>query len=124
MHPTPPAPGEKLGRFTLGRVLGQGGFAWVYEAVDPAGKPFAIKILKPRYTGVPEFAPRFRREGELAQGLNHPNIVRIEEVGEDGGHLYFAMDVYPDTLAARHHLSEELALRLAGIGPLTDALVS
>jgi uncharacterized protein (DUF302 family) len=29
----------------------------------------------------------------------------------------------PDTLAARHHLSSDLASRLAGIGPLTDALV-
>jgi uncharacterized protein (DUF302 family) len=30
----------------------------------------------------------------------------------------------PDTLAARHHLSPELAARLAGIDPLTDALVA
>ena len=29
----------------------------------------------------------------------------------------------PDVLAARHHLSEDLASRLAGIGPLTDALI-
>lgn len=28
----------------------------------------------------------------------------------------------PDVLAARHHLSDEMAARLAGIGPLTDAL--
>jgi uncharacterized protein (DUF302 family) len=30
----------------------------------------------------------------------------------------------PDALAARHHLSGDLAARLAGIGPLTDALVN
>jgi uncharacterized protein (DUF302 family) len=30
----------------------------------------------------------------------------------------------PDWLAARHHLSDELAARLAGINPLTDALVA
>jgi uncharacterized protein (DUF302 family) len=30
----------------------------------------------------------------------------------------------PSVLAARHHLSDDLASRLAGIGPLTDALVS
>ncbi len=29
----------------------------------------------------------------------------------------------PDVLAARHHLPGELASRLAGIGPLTDALI-
>jgi uncharacterized protein (DUF302 family) len=29
----------------------------------------------------------------------------------------------PDVLAARHHLPDELASRLAGIGPLTDALI-
>jgi uncharacterized protein (DUF302 family) len=30
----------------------------------------------------------------------------------------------PEVLATRHHLPDELASRLAGIGPLTDALVS
>jgi uncharacterized protein (DUF302 family) len=30
----------------------------------------------------------------------------------------------PDALARRHHLSAELASRLAGIGPLTDALIT
>jgi hypothetical protein len=30
----------------------------------------------------------------------------------------------PDVLATRHHLSDELASRLAGIGPLTDGLVA
>ena len=30
----------------------------------------------------------------------------------------------PDELAARHHLSDDLAAKLAGIGPLTDALVA
>ena len=41
---------------------------------------------------------------------------------DDGGHTKFSY-TDPKTLASRHHLSDELAAGLEGIGPLTDALV-
>jgi uncharacterized protein (DUF302 family) len=42
-------------------------------------------------------------------------------VWDDGGRTRVSY-TDPAVLAARHHLTEELAARLAGIGPLTDAL--
>ena len=43
-------------------------------------------------------------------------------VWDDGGQTKVSY-TDPDALAVRHHLSSELASRLAGIGPLTDAVV-
>ncbi|MEP6573783.1 MAG: serine/threonine-protein kinase [Gemmatimonadota bacterium] len=106
-----PSPGQVLGAYTLDRLLGQGGFAWVYEARREDGKSFAVKVLKPRYATDPAFESRFRQESVVAAGLAHPNIVHIEEIGSDRGFVFFAMDLYPETLATRlaasGHLEEK-----------------
>jgi serine/threonine-protein kinase len=61
----------------------------------------ALKILKPRYAGDPQFETRFRNEARVASELRHPNIVHILDVGKDADITYFAMDLYPDSLARR-----------------------
>jgi serine/threonine-protein kinase len=109
----PPAPGDRVGRYVLDRLLGQGGFAWVYAATRDDGKSFAIKVLKPRYANDPAFEIRFREEAAFAAGLDHPNIVHIEEVGREAGVPFFVMDLYPDSLSER----------LARETPLTEAEV-
>jgi serine/threonine protein kinase len=96
-----PNTGTILGSYTLDRLLGQGGFAWVYQARREDGKSFAVKILKPRFSTDEAFRSRFRQESEFAAQLNHPHIVHIEEVSREGEITWFAMDLYPDTLAAR-----------------------
>jgi serine/threonine protein kinase len=96
-----PVTGTTLGSYTLDRLLGQGGFAWVYAARRPDGKSFAVKILKPRFSTDEAFRNRFRQESEFAAQLTHPHIVHIEEVSREGETTWFAMDLYPDTLAAR-----------------------
>jgi eukaryotic-like serine/threonine-protein kinase len=101
MMPEIPSAGQRLGTYTLGDLLGQGGFAWVFGATRDDGKSFAIKILKPRYATDPAFESRFRKEAAFAAGLEHPNIIHIEEVGGERGLAYFAMDRYPDNLSAR-----------------------
>ncbi len=96
-----PAPGLRLGPYTLDQLLGQGGFAWVYAAHRDDGKSFAIKVLKPRYASDPAFESRFRQEAAFAAQLEHPNIIRIQDVGAQAGLAYFVMDRCPDTLSAR-----------------------
>ena len=96
-----PVPGQRLGTYVLGELLGQGGFAWVFTATRDDGKSFALKILKPRFATDPAFESRFRQEAAFAADLQHPNIVRIVEVGSSEGLPYFAMDHYPDSLNAR-----------------------
>jgi serine/threonine-protein kinase len=100
--PAQPAPGDRLGHYTLDQLLGQGGFAWVYAATRDDDKSFAVKILKPRYATDKAFESRFRQEAAFAAGLVHPNIIHIEEVADPSGAApFFAMDLYPDTLSER-----------------------
>src|SRR5437762_10808452 len=82
-------------------VLGQGGFAWVFRGRELDGSPVAVKVLKPRYAGDPQFERRFRNEAEMAAQLQHPNIIRIRFVARSGSYVYFGMDLCADSLAAR-----------------------
>ena len=93
--------GRSVGPYQLERLLGQGGFAWVFAGRDPAGTPVAIKVLMPRYAGDPQFATRFRNEAETAAKLEHPGIIRIRSVARSDGQVYFAMDLCADSLGAR-----------------------
>ena len=92
--------GRQVGPYTLDKLIGQGGFAWVFSAARPDGVA-ALKVLKPRYSGDRQFESRFRNESRVASELNHRNIVRILEIGQAGDITYFAMDLYPDSLRSR-----------------------
>jgi serine/threonine-protein kinase len=93
--------GRPVGPYVLERLLGQGGFAWVFAARAAADyRRAAIKVLKPRYAGDAEFESRFRTEATVVADLKHPNIVRIHEIGADQGLTFFAMDLYADSLAS------------------------
>src|SRR5881396_3791339 len=93
--------GRTVGPYELERLLGQGGFAWVFVGRELDGTPVAVKILKPRYGADPAFEIRFRNEAETAAKLDHPNIIRIRFVARSGGYVYFAMDLCADSLGAR-----------------------
>ncbi len=94
--------GRSVGRYTLERLLGQGGFAWVFAGRDSAdGRSVAVKVLKPRYAGDDQFEHRFRNESAVASELDHPNVIGISEVGQADGFTFFVMDLYPDSLATR-----------------------
>ncbi len=95
--------GRQVGQYTLERVIGQGGFAWVFAARrgGDAPGPVALKVLKPRYAGDRQFESRFRNESRVASQLNHPNIVKILDIGQAEDITYFAMDLYPDSLRSR-----------------------
>jgi serine/threonine protein kinase len=106
---TTPASGTVIGSYTLERLLGQGGFAWVFAGRRNDGKPFAVKVLKPRFATDDAFRNRFRQESEFAAQLKHQHIVHIEEVSKEEPAAWFAMDLYPDTLAARLEREKRLA---------------
>jgi serine/threonine-protein kinase len=103
--------GRTLGPYYLERLIGQGGFAWVFVGRAADGTPVAVKVLKPSFAGDPQFETRFRNESETASRLEHPNIIRIRSVSKAGPQVYFAMDLCADSLAAR----------LAREGPLPEA---
>jgi len=73
--------------------VGAGSFARVYRAVNPDdGRVLAVKVLRTRYSSDPEKCKGFRREGEMGRLLRHPNIVAIEDVGQQNGASYITME--------------------------------
>ncbi len=94
-----PVPGQRLGRYTLNELIGEGGFAWVWSALDQSGKSFAIKLLKPKYLTDPGFLTRFGEECRTAQGLDHPNIVVVGELTRLPPDVFFPMELHPTSLA-------------------------
>lgn len=110
------AAGSKLGRYTLQHLLGRGGLAAVYQAVNDQDQTLhAIKLL--RISGA-ELSQRLLREGQLQARLQHPNIVpvtdTIEAYGSPG--LVMALVRGPSLrgLLAQHSLSLPQLDALAG----------
>ena len=64
-----------LGNYRLGRELGRGGTAIVYEAEhQELGRRVAIKVLSAYWAENPEMRQRFEREAQTIASLNHPSI--------------------------------------------------
>jgi serine/threonine-protein kinase len=84
---------SKIGKYDVLDVLGQGGMGIVYRAVDSKiGRLVAIKMMTSGYSGNPELLKRFYREAQSAGKLQHPNIVTIYDLGDEGGNPYMVME--------------------------------
>src|SRR5216684_7692648 len=88
------AVGRKLGPFEIVAPLGAGGMGEVYRARDTRlERTVAIKLLAPEFSADSDRLHRFEQEARSASGLNHPNIVTIYELGQDGSTRYIAMEL-------------------------------
>src|ERR1700674_5671154 len=88
------ASGTKLGPYEIIAPLGCGGMGEVYRALDThLGRCVAIKILPAAFSADWDRLHRFEEEARSASALNHPNIVTIHELGQDGSTHYIAMEL-------------------------------
>jgi eukaryotic-like serine/threonine-protein kinase len=100
-HVCPPDPIDELkerlsrsltGRYEIIRLLGRGGMAVVFLAVDLVlEREVAIKVLPPQPTQDTKLIPRFHQEAKTAAKLDHPNIIPIYRVESEAGLNYFVM---------------------------------
>jgi hypothetical protein len=90
---TAPATGGRLGPYLLRAELGRGGMGVVFEAWDEDGqRAVAVKLLRAVDAG-PQSLVRFAREARAVARLEHENIVRVHDVGEDPSHPYLVMEL-------------------------------
>ena len=108
-------PGSLLGKYRIERLLGHGGMATVYLAVqEGTGLEVALKVLmfrgeSSRHGGD---VARFIREARLAGGIRHPHWVSVYETGFDAkNNLYYI---------AMERMQASLATRLRAHGPLAE----
>ena len=82
-----------LGRYEVGRLLGAGGMAEVYEGHDRLlARRVAVKVLLAQYAHDPAFLARFRREAQAAASLSHPNIVAVFDTGSEDDIWFIVME--------------------------------
>lgn len=85
--------GRSIAHYHVLETLGQGGMGFVYKARDTQlGRLVAIKVLTPDKLTNDERKLRFIQEAKAASALNHPNIVTIYAIGNEGGVDFIAME--------------------------------
>jgi serine/threonine protein kinase len=98
--PTGPDIGQTLGAYRLQERIGTGGMGTVLRGrhrseiiAASQGGDVAIKVMHPHLVTKPEFEERFQREAETGHKLDHPQIVRVLELIEDGGMLAMVLEL-------------------------------
>lgn len=80
-------------RYRIIRQIGSGGMSSVYLAIDEqTSRDVAIKVLKEELQDDQEFVSRFQTEAKAASSLNHPHVVKVLGVGQDGGKRYMVQE--------------------------------
>jgi serine/threonine protein kinase/Tol biopolymer transport system component len=87
------AAGTNLGPYEILGPLGAGGMGEVYKARDSRlGREVAIKVLPAERMADEGRRRRFIQEARAASALNHPNIITIHDISEDGGVDFLVME--------------------------------
>src|SRR5262249_40137627 len=88
------SPGQKLGKYEIKRLLGRGGMAEVYQALNPdLNQDVAIKVLHPHIVDSESAILRFRREAQAVAALNHPNIIRVYDFHASENVFFMVMEL-------------------------------
>ena|GEM_PF-6987672 len=92
-HPAPDH-GKRIAGYEVISKLGQGGMGAVYKARQISlDRVVALKVLPKQLTDKTDFISRFSREARMTGQLNHPNIIKVYDVGRSTtGICYYAME--------------------------------
>ena len=117
-----------VSHFRILGLLGRGGMGVVYRALDQqTGREVALKLLaSDKLRGGRRDEDRFRREARAAVSLDHPNIAKVQEMGEHAGRPFLVMPLYEgETLKKRLDRADEVApMPLAEIVSVAAQLAS
>ncbi len=88
--------GQKVGRYRIDSLIGEGGMGSVLRGFDETlQRDVAIKILAPQFERRPNFRERFLQEARTAARLRHPGIVQVFDFGQAPSQLYIVMEFIP-----------------------------
>jgi serine/threonine protein kinase len=110
--------GDQLDQYKLTELLARSGMASIFKAIDQhSGREVALKIPHMQFESDLAFFERFRREEQIGQKLEHPNIVRVL-TSEKKSRVYLVMEYAEGkslraVLNERKRLSGEEALDIA-----------
>ena len=95
---------QRIGKYRVLERIAAGGQATVYRAWDiETGRVAALKVMHAHLVQNAAYIERFQREASLTSSIDHPNVLRIYEVGQDGENHFIAMEYLAESL---HHVME------------------
>ena len=111
------ADGFQIGGYIIQERLGKGATAGVYRALHPSGQQVALKVLPASKARDAKALLRFQREGRFLTRLNHPNVVRAFQIGQEGDIHFIIMehldgDTLEEVLTRRKKIPPTEAARL------------
>ncbi len=95
--PSQPRPmPARLGPYEVRAKIGEGGMATVYlghAANNQGDRVVALKVIKDEFSLNADFVNMFLDESKIVSRLNHPNVVQVYELGNEGARLFIAMEL-------------------------------
>jgi len=92
-HKNKPAP-QKIGPYKTLEFIGEGKYSKIYRVrKGKDDKEFALKLLQSTDTQSYQSIRRFKREFKSIASLEHPNIIKVFDMGEFGGQLFYTMEL-------------------------------
>eukprot|EP00942_MAST-04A_sp_MAST-4A-sp1_P009364 g9364.t1 len=102
-----------VSKYKLGKKLGEGSYATVFEATDKEDKIWAVKIIDKSKCS-PEELVEVKWEAEALQIVKHENITYLKEALESANYYYLVMEIMAggelfDRIVEKEHYSEKMA---------------
>ncbi|KAK7125646.1 hypothetical protein R3I93_021121 [Phoxinus phoxinus] len=88
---------KKVGNYLIGRKLGEGSFAKVWEGLHTTtGEKVAVKVIDKRKIRKDSYVSKnMRREGQIQQMIRHPYITQLLDILETENSYYLVMELCP-----------------------------
>ncbi|MCH7505438.1 serine/threonine protein kinase [PVC group bacterium] len=99
--------GTEVRGFQIIKKIGSGGMGEVYLArQESLGRDVAIKTIPADLAADPDLVEQFYTEARTIAGLNHPNIVTVYDVFEEG-HIHFIVMEYVEGQTLRNFINKK-----------------
>jgi RNA polymerase sigma factor (sigma-70 family) len=86
--------GSILGGCRIDGEVARGGMGTVYRALQLSlQRPVALKVLARKFAIDETFVRRFVREAKASATIEHPNVIKVYDAGEERGETFFAMEL-------------------------------
>jgi len=112
-----PETGTQIDSFRIDAPIAKSGMASIFRATDTRdGRIVALKIPHPDMEADPILSDRFKRESDIGERLNHPNVMRVFG-GEKHSRIYMVMEWCPGRLLRQildeGRIPQDRAIRIA-----------
>jgi len=110
---------DRLGPLKLVQQIGVGKHCQIWEAADKGGQGKAIKLIVPAMAADPAQRGYLEHELKVVKSLDHPTIIKIDRLSEEGGLPHLVMELFPHP-----NLKKQIQAGVEQLAPRLQRLVT